>query len=357
MSLDVRVEKVEERHIEKYAALSRTEYGVHAAVSQPEHLRWKYLENPAGPSVGFHLYNGEQLVGRMVAMPRDVIHRGTCYKAAYMADLLVERSFRGMTSLLHIFGGLKSLAGFNLILVTPNAAGAVVWEKFAKVPLQFDLDVAALPFRPARILQTTGKVKMGRMAFLADSPWGMVLRGLTSILPTVSGVTIDGEWPSAAELDRLQALYDPTDVAFGLRSPPYLEWRYRNSPIFKYDTWFLRRSHKLIGYVVTRRAQYEGHDCRFVVDAFCEPYLASNIQRETRFAVCRKGSSEGADMAIAIGNCTYGPLAQFSRFPFRRVPRKLLPRSTNLYAKWLTDPGFPLTPSRLFFSLGDCDMV
>ena len=129
MSLDVRVEKVEERHIEKYAALSRTEYGVHAAVAQPEHLRWKYLENPAGPSVGFHLYNGEQLVGRMVAMPRDVIHRGTCYKAAYMADLLVERSFRGMTSLLHIFGGLKSLAGFNLILVTPNAAGAVVWEK------------------------------------------------------------------------------------------------------------------------------------------------------------------------------------------------------------------------------------
>ncbi|MGA8727939.1 MAG: hypothetical protein WB608_04250, partial [Terracidiphilus sp.] len=68
MDLELRIEQIGEEHIEPYARLSRVEYGDEAAVSQASHLRWKFIENPQGPSVGIHLYKHGQLVARMVAL-------------------------------------------------------------------------------------------------------------------------------------------------------------------------------------------------------------------------------------------------------------------------------------------------
>ena len=170
MTLELRVERFGEEHIEPYVRLSRAEYGDHAAVSQENHLRWKFMENPQGPSVGIHLYKDEQLVGRLVAMPRDFLYRGRTYKAAYMADLVVEREYRGMLPLLQLMQGLKQLSGFDFIAVTPNPAGAEVWEKFAKMPAHFDLAVAALPLRPARVqVRTRRRAAATQLSWSGDS--------------------------------------------------------------------------------------------------------------------------------------------------------------------------------------------
>jgi hypothetical protein len=357
LTLELRVERFGEEHIEPYVRLSRAEYGDHAAVSQENHLRWKFMENPQGPSVGIHLYRAAQLVGRLVAMPRDFLYRGRTYKAAYMADLVVEREHRGMLPLLQLMQGLKQLSGFDFIAVTPNPAGAEVWEKFAKMPAHFDLGVAALPLCPARVADTSGKLKIGRLAPLVDWPVNSLIRwcgGLGSLF--VDG-ELEAHWPDAVELDSLFATVEGEDMATGRRDSAFLEWRFRRSPVFRYSTLFLRDRGKLAGYVVTRQSEYGGYRCNFIVDAFGRPDLTARLWRALRLQTIRDSAREGVEMAMAIGNLKCGALANLARTPLFTIPARFLPRLMKLYAQWLTHSDFSFQPEALTLSLGDCDIV
>ena len=357
MTLELRVERFGEEHIEPYVRLSRAEYGDHAAVSQENHLRWKFMENPQGPSVGIHLYAGEQLVGRLVAMPRDFLYRGRTYKAAYMADLVVEREYRGMLPLLQLMQGLKQLSGFDFIAVTPNPAGAEVWEKFAKMPAHFDLAVAALPLRPARVADTSGKLKFGRLAPLVDWPANALLRGFGGLASLFVGGELEARWPDAIELDSLFATVAGEDKATGRRDAAFLEWRFRRSPVFRYGTLFLRDRGELAGYVVMRHSEYGGYQCNFIVDAFARPDLTARLWRALRLRAIRDSAREGVEMAMAIGNLKCGALAKLARPPFFAIPARFLPRVMKLYAQWLTAPEFSFQPEAFTLSLGDCDIV
>jgi hypothetical protein len=195
MNLELRLEQLGDEHIEPYLRLSRSEYGEDAAVSQASHLRWKFLQNPQGPSVGINLYNGSEIVGRLVAMPRTFICRGIAYKAAFMADLVIERAYRGMYLMLQLVEGLKRLAGFDLVLLTPNPLATAVWEKLFEMPSHFVFGVSAVPLRPARIAHVSGKVKLGNLAALVDWPWRILVRGVSRLGSLLSAGRAVREWP------------------------------------------------------------------------------------------------------------------------------------------------------------------
>lgn len=204
MELELRVERIGDDHIEPYARLSRAEYGDEAAVSQVSHLRWKFIENPQGPSMGIHLYRQGELVARMVALTRQFVHRQKCYKAAHIVDFLVHPNERGMASLLQLVVGLKRLSGFDFLLITaPNAAGATVWEKFLKMQGSFDLDVAVAPLRPAAALESTGKFRSGPFAPILDWPWRLFIGATTWLGSRLGDAQIETKWPQASELEQM----------------------------------------------------------------------------------------------------------------------------------------------------------
>jgi hypothetical protein len=169
MSLELRIEQIGDKHIGPYVQLSRAEYGDAAAISQPNHLRWKFIENSQGPSVGIHLDNGAELVARLAALTQQFVHRGKLYRAAYIMDFLVHPQERGMISFFELVAGLKQLSGFDFFLiVAPNSPGAAVWDKLVKMPRWFNLDVAVTPLRPAALLQSAGKLRSGALAQLLE---------------------------------------------------------------------------------------------------------------------------------------------------------------------------------------------
>jgi hypothetical protein len=357
MDLELRLERVSEKHIEPYALLSRAEYGDDTAVSQARHLRWKFIENPQGPSIGIHLYRGGELVARMVALTRQFFHRGTCYKAAHIVDFLVHPRERGMNSLLQLVVGLKQLSGFDFLLImAPNAAGAAVWEKFVKMHGYFDLDVALAPLRPATALQKSGNFRSGPIAPIADWSWRLLIGAATWLRSGWGHTKIETNWPEALELERMFSA-EWGDRVIGLRSPEFLEWRYRRSPVFQYDVRFIRENGTLCGYFVTRRAVYDGMDCLFIVDAFGQPQLAESSWRTASRASISQASRCGAEMATILGNTGWGPLRATKTMPFFSVPPRYLPRKTTVYAQWLTQPGFEIRRDNFYVALGDSDVI
>jgi hypothetical protein len=354
--LDVRVEAVTESHVVPYVALSRAEYG-DAPNASPAYIRWKYLANPQGPSLGIHLLREGELIGRLVAQPRAFSAPQGAGEAiaAYMVELLIHPSHRGMASLAALLSGLQELRSrFDFILVTPNAAGILVWRNFVKLPAPFELGVYAIPLRPGRL---AGRLLGGAARLsspLGDALWRPLLRG-TAAVRSARRLVLDPLWPADAELDALLAQTFPT--AAGRRDRTFLDWRFRRSPAAAYDVVFLRRDGALVGYVVTRRAVYAGYDTSFVIDAFGTPRLGPRDWTAVAWSLVRREMRrDGPELVLILGNGECAPLSRLIRAPFVSVPRKLLPQSTPVFAEWWSEPAFPLRADALQLTLADCDM-
>ena len=342
MSVELRIEQVGDEHIEPYMRLSRSEYGDAAAVSQCEHLRWKFIDNPQGPSIGIHLYKDGELIGRMVALTRKFLYRGEVFKAAHIVDFLVHPQDRGMSSLFQLATGLKRLSGFDFLLImAPNPAGAAVWEQFLKMRGYFDLSVAVAPLRPGALLHSMGKIRSTVLASVIDLPWQLLSGAAFRMSGLFNHIRIETAWPRPEEFERMFAS-DWEDRVIGLRSAEFLDWRYHRSHVFRYNVYFLREDGELRGYFVTRRTVYDGIDCLFVVDAFGRSNLRTSAWRAASIAGIRQAGDTSPEIAMILGNTGWGPLAAVESLPFLKVPARRLPRKTTVYAEWITEPRFEM---------------
>lgn len=355
--MELRIEYLGNEHMAPYAALSRIEYGESAAVANERHLRWKFLENPQGRSTGVHLYEGGELVGRMVALARGFVHRHKRYCAAHVVDLLVHPRIRGMSALLQLVQGLRSIQGFDFYLImAPNPAGAAVWEKFWKMPACFELDVSVAPLRPAALLQSRRKLPSWFPANVVDKTWGVCMRTGNILRRSFGSLEIDRQWPSSSELEKLSRA-DWGDRVTGIRSPEYLNWRYKGSPIFSYEPFFLRRKGDLLGYVIMRRDVHDGLDCLFVVDSLALPDESGIAWRCVTMPALSSASADGAHMGMVMGNSRLAPVSELSTVPFLSVAKNLLPRKTTVYAEWITTPAFDISRENMYLTLGDGDVI
>jgi hypothetical protein len=353
------VEDVDERHIEPYAELSRLEYGSQSAVSDPTHLRWKFLANPAGPAKGVHLFKDGTLVGRLVAQPRLFDGDARTTKAAYIVDLLIHPEHRGMASLRSLLGGFAQLREwFDLVLVTPNAQGMLVWEQFVKLPSWFDLNVYAFPLRPARLFARPVRRPLAFLISFVDAAWRGLTRAGAKIAALRSSVRIDATWPDEGELDSLLDSFASETAIHGRRDRAFFDWRFRRSPLFRYDVLFVRNRDRLVGYVASRRTTYGSYDTRFLVDIYLKPELTKRDRSAIIWAFLRREVGPGGpDLALILGNTACGPLARIARWPFVAVPARFLPQRTAVFADWWTTPQFGLAAKELVLTLADCDMI
>jgi len=358
LNLEVSVDRLGDEHIQPYVELSRSEYGDSAAVSDPAHLRWKFLDNPQGPSVGIHLYDGGCLVGRMVALVRTFQYRGKLYKSGHVVDLLVHPKVRGMMALLKLVQGLKNLTGFDFYLImAPNPAGAAVWDNFWKMQKCFDLNVLVAPLRPATIAESLGKLRTGPLQTTFDMSWQAVVHMLNGAHRIGGLVQVDRSWPNSAELEALTTNSTDGNRATGHRTPGYLDWRYRRSPVFQYEIVFLRQDGQLVGYLVTRRTIYDGLDCLFIVDAFGLPQVSSRAWMNALSEPLAGALTNRVHMAMTMGNAALNPLSSLRRLPFFSVPARLLPRKATVYAEWITTPAFDFNQQTMYIALGDSDVI
>lgn len=356
MTFDLQIETVQEGHIDPYVRLARSEYGDDAPDAIAAHVRWKFLDNPQGTSTGIHLYRRGELVGRMIASPRKFLHAHKTYTAAYIVDLLVHREHRGMIGLLQLVDGLNRLAGFDFILIPlPNPAGLTVWKDFVKLPECFELDVAVVPLRPAKLF-ANGRRVAGGVVSAFDIPWRGFIGALSTLRTVLGGEACETKWPATADVESMFSA-DWGNRVVGERTPAFLEWRFRRSPLWKYDISFVRDQGQLAGYLVSRRTNYRGCDCCFVVDAYGHPEL----RRQQWSAVVRRTvareARDGAAIIMLVGNTCWGSLSAVAGLPFINVPGRFLPRRTSVVAKWLTEPAFAFRPETLYLTLADCDLV
>lgn len=355
--LSLRIEKVDASHIPLYEDLSRSVYS-ETAVCRADHLRWKFLDNPQGPSWGVHLFAGDLLVGRFVAQPRIFEAPDRLMRAAYIVDLVMRPEFRGMSALLRLMNGMRNLHEFfDFVFVTPSASGMPVIESFLRIPARFDLTAKVVPLRPVKVASQFFRRRNRPLLSLVDVGFRSAALAGFAIAEAVGSLKIDESWPPAAELEAFLLTGSRGHVA-GQRDSAFLDWRFRQSPDFKYQLFFLRRRGQLVGYVATRRAVYNGYFACFIIDAFgLESLKASDWKTVAWALIAREVSPGGADFLMILGNTACGPLAALARSPFISVPKRFLPQRTTLFADWWDGARpFDFAENSFQVTLADCDM-
>lgn len=350
---DLRIEPVTEAHIPPYVEMSTAEFGPDAAMSNPDHLRWKFLANPAGESLGAHLYCDGRMVGRHVSWPRRFVHAGKTYRGGIAIDLLIDRDHRQPATMVQI---LRSgmVDHYELwFSVAPNAIGWQLSKRFGVLTELFDLDVAVLPLKPTDILRTRRPAIPRAAATVLDGLWRGSLAALASVNWCASPCRVSAEWPEPAALAALAATR--RDSVVGERNQEFLDWRFRQGPLFKADVAFLHRKGALVGYLATRRTEYLGFDCVFIVDAFGAPDLTSRDWGAAIRSLISREARSGAQMIGLIGNGAGTELSPLLRLPFIKVPRRLLPRRLTVFGKSKVE--VPLGKDRFHMTLADYDVA
>jgi hypothetical protein len=345
---------VDDGLIEAMAALSATEYGTEAAVSRPEHLRWKYLECPAGVPAADLVWDDTRLVGRIVHEPREFRSRGGDGRGVNPIDLLIDPAARSPRSFVGLMQGLRRHDDAELVFLVPNDTSAPLYDKLLKFPRVGTLALHGLPLRPGRVLATRGS-RLGRWLV---APAGPVARGGVRALGAMArarGIEVRETLSDPAALDRLVAPLGQSDAWVGVRDHGFHEWRFRAGPVFRYRIRYAYRRGELVGYVVSRVTDFDGLTAAVVLDCVIAPESPRSVARALLADVVRDATRADADLVAALSFGDHALTRGLRGLPLVEVPARFWPQAMPLLADWVEGSSRTDAP-KISLTLADMDV-
>jgi len=324
--------------------------------SDPVHMRWKLLENPQGPSLAWHLWEGDTLVGRVCYQVREFYAGKRRLRAGFVVDLLIHPAHRGLETFLLLMRRLREVPGFDFLYLTPNAASAPLYASALKLRVAHRLSVVGFPVRSGALLESLLGRRGRALSGIADATLRAGIRAWGALCARQPrDFEVGEEAPSDAELDALAARFAAAGGLEGRRDASFQRWRFHASPRNRYQVAYLRRSNRLAGWIATRSADYLGYATLFVIDVRTDATLAARELRFVKRWLLERALAEERDLVLGIFMREHPRLARFCTFPLLTLPVRLLPQPVDLHVIDLKG-GAPADPRELALTLADLDV-
>ncbi len=253
---------------EEVVELSRRTWG-EAEITNLDYHRWQYVDNPAGPVMGFLARDREthKIVGQEALIPIQVDLDGVPTAVTLSLNTTTDPAYRRKG----IFGGLirsanESLApaGMAYVYGVPNQnsyAGFIGlgWYLVGDIPL------LVRPVNLRRLVaQRTSLPGVAPLVAIAGRP-------LAPTLPKtpqpVEGVSITPVEQFDASFDDLWQRVRGRQRVMVIRDSTYLNWRFHQIPLRRYDCFKATTTDQvLVGYIVLREAEIGGIQAGLIVD-------------------------------------------------------------------------------------------
>jgi len=339
-------------------ALCRDAWG-DIEITDPAYLSWQYQENSAGATTGTVAIDkaSGRVIGHFGIVPVRVWVDGEERLAGNDVNAVTDPMYRrrgvfiGTVEAAH---ELSRQAGVSLFYAMPNEESSfhgfterLGYHFVGHVPL------LARPVNVRRLVAT--RVSMPGIAPLA----AMFARPFAPPLPEraepVAGIAV-------APVERFDAAFDAFWVRVRgrerimvARDIAYLNWRFVDIPLRRYESFAATEGGELRGFIVLREAEVLGMRAGLVVDFLTEPSAAG--ERAGR-ALVSHALARFAPRDLDLLTSLMLPHAQEYRLlrdaAFRPVPRPLLPIHYRLVTK---DGAVARERRNWFLTMGDYDVV
>jgi hypothetical protein len=348
---------VDEWSLPAYRELAAAVWTEGAELANLEHLRWKYLQNPAGNTLTLELIDGKTVVGMIAYQARSYRWRGRVWKSAYLTDLMIDPRHRSLKHFVALCGRFREIGDFDFIFATPNDGSAPLHEQVLGFQRRFELDVFVIPLRPMSLLKAPGFLRfLDRLA----AP----LHRLSGALAGSPGrLRVDDAAPNAEELSRLESAADDPASLLPSVDAARLSWRFEKCPTRDYRVRSIRgEDGGLRGYFVVRRGKHMGLQALFLADCLLLPEDRRAGSALVRKFLLQEGLESGADLVLGIFNSRHPRAAELCRFPLLRVPARFLPQRVPVFAAACPSMGLgasagPFEAASFPVSIADLDVI
>ena len=334
-------------------ALTRRNWG-DVEIGDARYQRWQYEANPAGETLSTFARDrqGGGLVGQFGVVPLRFSVDGEDCTAGLALNVVTDAALRGRG----IFAGLgraanerMAAAGITFAFALPNANS---FPGFLRHLGYQDIGDVPLLARPVNVHRLVAKrlplPGAGAIAGLFSRPF---TKDLPAALPVAKGIEI-------TRIDRFDARFDALwqrvrgrQRVMAVRDATYLNWRYRDIPLRRYECFAASEGDELGGYIVLRLDQIAGLDAGLVVD-----FVAANADAGARPIAHALVHFHGHDLDLLAGlmlphTAEYGLLRRVGFWP---LPRPLLPQRFRVVAR---DGPAVRNLDNWFLTMGDYDVV
>ncbi|MDP3798974.1 MAG: hypothetical protein Q8R06_17815 [Polaromonas sp.] len=326
-------------------------------VIDPDHLRWKHLQNPYGSSTSISLRNEfGVLIGRSFIQPRTfwVTPFASCCGAT-ITDLVIMPAERSAESLIGMTRAIKSPEGVDVVVHTSNDNSDLIYRKLFKFPVAFTLTAIGLPLRVSNILKSyfTNQVLI-KVVELLVSPWRLVLGASALIMGAVCGIRLAAQ-PTADVMSEIFEEYRQHAGSHFERGQHFLEWRFSSGPLFNGKIEWVWSQGQCVGYLAFKRVVLGGLDIFVILDVVLRRRLTLQEGIALKFIAARLAIDSSCDAIFTLVNLESPALKWLKGFPFFHIPDRHLPHPTPIFIHASNEHRSLEKQADVFFTLADLD--
>ncbi len=346
--------------IPAHVALAATTYPGEPP-ADPDHLRWKHLQNPAGPSIAITLDHPatQGAMGGHVFLQRRrwVRPDGTQCDAGLVTDLVLAPDARDARSFIALMRAARTPTGVDLVIHTANETSETLYRRLLRYPVACELQAYGAPTGHFRV---AGDGRLGdRLKGLSVATAGVVMgrlaRVAAPVLRRLAQVSLSTVPPSDAVADTTLAAFGRAAGAHLRRDRSFIAWRFGSRADHSEVYWVTLRDGTR-GYMALSPVVVGGMSALAVQDvAIPRPPrpLEGVALRTTVLAIASR-----AHAGVALG--LWNPAAPLSRWmtglPFVTIPVDLLPHGSPIFLATASDaPDASAGGATAFLALADLD--
>ena len=233
INLNIRNELLNNKLVLSYALLSREEYPYNNSVCCEKHLKWKYLENPLGPSYGINGYYSDELKGRISYQKKLFLFKNKIFKGANLCDLLISkklRIFQNFLNLTHQFFISKDIPDSDFGIMVPNETAIDLYKKLYKLKPIGKLELRCKPL----LLNILGKFFRIKPINLFNFIYLKINYLILRFLNLLSKINFSCDDIQSDKYSNMINKYYEDKLIKGSRSWDWHQWRYSKKSRVKY---------------------------------------------------------------------------------------------------------------------------
>ena len=323
-------------------------------ITDARYQRWQYAENPAGPafSTFARARDGGRLVGQFGAVPLRFIIDGEERVATLALNVVTDADHRHRG----VFVGLGRAADERMAAESIAHAWALPNENsfpgfIRHLGYEYIGDVP-LVVRPVNVRRLVSRrLPVAGVGELAAVLARALAPALPDIVPPAPGIDISRIDRFGDEFDAFWQRIRGRHGVVLVRDARYLNWRFRDIPIRRYECFAASEGGEATGYVSLRLAEIAGMKAGLIVDFVTANERAGEALLSQALAFFSDHDIDLLASLMLPHTCEYRLLRRARFWP---LPRPLLPQRFRVVARG--DAAFR-DLSSWFLTMGDYDVV
>jgi len=351
----ISIRNFSETDLSGYLELSQIEYG-ETVSSDSDHIRWKHLNSELGTSLYVNLGESQRVIGRALIQPRNLHTSLRNYKVGQVMDLLIHKAHRtSPANFINLTKACGNIEDFDLIFHTSNERSFSLYSQLFQFPNPFSLNAYGFPVRLAGIFSSF----IGRRVNLIDvftAPFRWFFLAMSYAVNSVVRLEVSENSMSDDEIETLCAKCLRNLGSHLTRSNAFLNWRFRDTPVWPAVISRVDRKGQFLGYIVTRKVLLDGRSHFVLMDFILDPGVNYYTCLSLRLWLIRKAILSRSDVFFTMANPLSNIASKCIGFPFINIPEKLLPHATPIFMRARKEDSEQLESDRsIHLTLADLD--